>query len=310
MTIIVPNRYETLPSTITVVSPLVHSDERLEVMQRFRREPYWLDGERLDIPVYSGNAIRGMLRRACALRVCEALGIEDETLGTEPFYLLFSGGYLEGRDHAARIGAMRELRQALPHLALLGCSRGTQITHGLVDIWRGVPVCQELSDAPRHAGHPAYNEPPVPSVFDLIGEMSYSRRDDRADRGAGAEQPTVQMRYAHEVLIPGTRLLHGARLRTDDPLVIGSLVDAIALCGAWDSLGGRAAIGHGQFEWTWDALAKERASEREAYLRHLVDADGAIRAQLGISVEVIPAQPGAGVDAPSAQLGDAVVAGG
>lgn len=283
MTVVLPDRYLTLGSVLTVTSPLVHSDERVEVMQRFRREPYWLDGERIDIPVYSGNAIRGMLRRACALRVCEALRIGDAELPVEAFYLLFSGGYLKGSDSAIRIQTMRELREALPHLALLGCSRGAQITHGLVDIWRGEPVCRELAESPGHAGHPAYADAPAPSVYELIGELSYSRRDDRADRDMDDEaRPTIQMRYSHECLIPGARLLHGARLRTTAPLLIGCLVDAMGICTEWNSLGGRAAIGHGRFRWDWADLAEVWSDERAAYLSHLEGSGDTIRSVLGL----------------------------
>jgi hypothetical protein len=277
---VIPSAHVTLPSVLTVTSPLVHSDEKVETMQRFRREPYLMaDGEILDIPVYSGNAIRGMLRRACALRVCDTLGVEDRTLPTAGFYLLFCGGYLEGSDHATRIEEAQHLRTVLPPVGLLGASHGPRVLHGLLDVWRGEPVCAELAD--RHADHPAYQDGPVPSVFDLLCEVAYTRRDDRA-ADQGEQRSPTQMRYSFEALIPGTRLLHGAVLRTHDPVLTGCLADAIAVCTDWQTLGGRAAIGHGRFTWTWTELVDRWGGEIDAYRQHLTDHAGEIRAILGI----------------------------
>lgn len=273
MTALIPTQHTTVPSVITVTSPLVHSDEHVETMQRFRREPYYLAGETLDIPVYSGNAIRGMLRRMMALRVCDAVGITDRSLPTDSFYLLFTGGKLEGSDYAYRVDEIQRIRGLLPHLGLMGCSWGARILHGHLDVWRGEPVCLELADTLGHVGHQAYESlgGDPPSVFDLIGEVAYTRRDDITDRLMDGESSPVQMRYQFECLIPGTLLLHGAVVRTRDPLMRGAFADAVLMATSRQSLGGRSAIGHGRFAWTWsDTMSEgEWAEHRDAYLAHL-----------------------------------------
>lgn len=261
-------------SVLTVTSPLVHSDERVEIMQRFRREPFLVAGELLEVPVYSGNAIRGMLRRAAALRLCSLLGVADRSLPTDTFYLLFSGGYLQGSsDYAHRVEETQRLRGLLPMIGLLGCSWGSRVLHGLVDVWRAVPVCRELADT-------AYLPPAVveqvtgelgelPSVFDLLCEVSYTRRDDRTDDLGGDGSP-VQMRYSFEALVPGTRLHHGLVLRSTDPLIRGCLADAVETCSTWQSLGGRAAIGHGRYTWTWEqTIGRDLAAEADRYRDHI-----------------------------------------
>lgn len=272
-----------LPSVITVTSPLAHADEHLETMQRFRREPYLLNNEVLEIPVYSGNAIRGMLRRAAAHHVCDIIGAGERSLPVESFYLLFSGGYLTGGDHAERVDEHRRTRQLLPHLGLLGYSHGTRIAHGLIDVWRGEPVCVELASTPGHHDHPAYQDTDAPSVFDLLTEVSYTRRDDRADQLAGEKSP-VQMRYSHEALIPGTQLIHGATLRTSDELITGALADAVQTCTEWRTLGGRAAIGHGRYTWTWErTIAQEMSELAAAYRDHLAAHRDEIREFLAVT---------------------------
>src|SRR5690606_27158676 len=114
MTVVLPDKRLAIPSVLEVTSPLIHSDERVEVMQRFRREPVIsADGELIDVPVYSGNAIRGMLRRAAALRICEEVGVRDRELPVKAFYLLFSGGYLEGSDYGYRVEEVEKMRRLL-----------------------------------------------------------------------------------------------------------------------------------------------------------------------------------------------------
>lgn len=275
------SHHASYPSVITVVSPLIHSDERVETMQRFRREPFRVGGEILDVPVYSGNAIRGMLRRAAAVTVCEQAGIGERALPADSFYLLFSGGILRGSDHAYRVDEYRRLRELLPIVGLFGGSWGARIMHGLLDVWRAVPVCVEL--AALYGGHPAYQDAELPSVFSLLTEVSYTRRDDRAEENEGASE--TQMRYTFEALVPGTELLHGCVLRTTDPLLAGCLADAVARCDG-TPLGGRGAIGHGHTRWDWtDTIAAAHAGEAEEYRAHLAARASEIRELLGVIEE-------------------------
>lgn len=277
MSLVLPDRYERIASMITVTSPLIHSDERVEVMQRFRREPFHLGGELRDIPVYSGNAIRGMLRRAAALRLCDLLGVQDRELPLPVFYLLFSGGYLEGGDHSHRTEELERFRMLLPIIALLGGSWESRILHGLLDVDRGVPVCAELAGTPGHD----YSADGMPSVYDLLTEQSYTRKDDRPPQAEGNDH-VQQMRYTFEALIPGTRLLHGFTLRTHDPVMRGCLADAILTCTEWQALGGRSAIGHGRFTWTAAAWAHETEAHVAAYREHVTDQQTDIRRLLGL----------------------------
>lgn len=282
-----PDKHLILPSVMTITSPLIHSDERVEVMQRFRREPFLLDGEILDIPVLSGNAIRGMLRRATALRVCDALDIRDRHLPVASFYLLFSGGYLEGSEPSVNIDELVRLREVFVPLALLGGSRGARVHHGLLDVWRGEPMCAELQASHERDGHEDdYRDSFTPSVFDLLTETSYSRLDDRPDLD---EQPkaAVQMRYSYEALVPGTRLLHGCVVRTREPTIVGCLLDAIRILEQQQSVGGRAAIGHGRFRWTWAHDHPDADELIAGYHGHLAERGEEIRELLGVRAEAL-----------------------
>lgn len=279
MALVLPDRFERVASVMTLTSPLIHTDERVEVMQRFRREPFLIDGELVDIPVYSGNAVRGMLRRAAALRLADLIEVEQRSLPVSSFYLLFSGGYLEGSDHSHRTAELQAFRDLLPILGLFGGSWGSRILHGLLDVRRAVPECAQLAGTP---GHEDYTD--APSVFDMLTELSFSRKDDRPDGADDRDEKArpQQMRYSFEALIPGTRLRHGLVIRTSDELMIGCLADAVQVATDWDTLGGRAAIGHGRFTWTLTEWAEGHREEVAAYHAHTMDHALEIREALGI----------------------------
>lgn len=284
MTIVLPDRLIQLPSVLTVSSPLTHAEETIETTQLFRREPVVQpDGQTVDVPIYSGNALRGMLRRATALRICDTLRFDDRSLPPLAFYLLFSGGYLDGSDWAHRTLEVQRLRTLLPSIALLGASWGARIIHGRLQVWRGEPVCLEMAHLPGHEGHDAYSDGEVLSAHELLTEIAYTRRDDRAEQ-LGDDQSPVQMRYQAEALVPGTRLIHGLTVQTRDPLMLGALVDAIRTCEAAQSLGGRSAIGHGRFAWTLGGQVDgdEWDQHRSEYIAHLASNRDEIADLLGV----------------------------
>lgn len=264
-----------IQNTITLTSSLIHSERQIETISRFRRVPYLLvNGERLDVPVLSGNAIRGYLRRAIALRICNLLEIQPRTLSWRGFYLLFNGGVLEGSDWAWRIDDTERLFDLLPHLRLFGCSYRSRIIPGTMMVLFAEPACKELRDTlPHHQQHPAYDEYPdgPPSLADLLAEVPYSRRDDFSSEVPAGEKSATQMRYEFEALLPGTRLVHGFRIATSHPLALGAFRAAVAQATDWNALGGRSSIGHGRFRWTAPDVASEHGMPLEQWQQHTVE---------------------------------------
>ena len=267
-----------LENTIELTSPLAHTDRQIETISRFRRETMWIDGQPVEVPVVSGNAIRGYLRRAVARRICELIELPERSLSQRGFCLLFSGGTLEGTDWAFRVDSVHALIELLPHLLVFGCSYGSRLVPGHLFVDRAEPACRELQHLPHHQQHPAYTGlDPVPSISDLLAELPYSRRDDRAWE-LGDDQSPQQMRYELEVLVPGTRLVHGVTLGVDNELARGALAAAIRVATTWNVLGGRGAAGHGHFRWTlerdtanwpiekWEQHTRSRAQEIRALL--------------------------------------------
>ena len=82
-------------SVMTVTSPLVHTETTLGVDAKLRRLDYLIDGDRVAVPVLSGNSIRGMIRRAAARTLIDLCGIEPRSLSVTAFDLLHSGGGID-----------------------------------------------------------------------------------------------------------------------------------------------------------------------------------------------------------------------
>lgn len=104
------------------------------------------DGEPVETFVYSGNAIRGMLRDAGARYMIDSLGDPDVTIQIplDVFYLLFSGGSIGG-ESKIDIDQARRIRRTVPHLSVFGGGVGNQILPGKINVGEGLPVCREFS---------------------------------------------------------------------------------------------------------------------------------------------------------------------
>ena len=229
---------------ITLLSPLQHSELTVGVDAKFRRVPFiGRDGARIEAPILSGNSIRGLLRRAAAKTVLEICDVPAESLSIETFDLVFAGGALDAGAlvHTVPLDEVREAQRVFPPLALFGGSLGTHVLPGNVHVDMAIPIVRELE--------PWTGVPSDVSLWDVVHELPYARRDERVRD----EKSRTQMRYTVECLAAGTMLAHGARLYTDDPVLIGCFWDAVDRVASERSLGGRGAIGHGRFKWTWTA---------------------------------------------------------
>jgi len=88
--------------TVTALTSISHIGDSHGVTAKLRREKIVQpDGSVEEIPILSGNGVRGILRDRGMLHLCRELGfgVNDENgevqgLSKEAFYLLFSGGAL------------------------------------------------------------------------------------------------------------------------------------------------------------------------------------------------------------------------
>lgn len=151
-----------IPLTIFCQSPLTHgADTKAGNATLFRRISVLSDtGSVLTLPIYGGNAIRGMLRDLLADHYLRALGLAPSR-ATPPvalwfFHALYSGGCLEEDSTAAKslgsaLGAhgavkctgITQLRDMVPPLSLLGTALGNRIIGGRVNVCDARPRCRQ-----------------------------------------------------------------------------------------------------------------------------------------------------------------------
>jgi len=274
------------PLRIKTLSPISHgSDERAGNTQLFRRERMLLGSEVIDIPVVSGNALRGQLRRIAARAFCESVGARK--LPHALYHFFFSGGSIaKGSIQSAhKAGDVQDLRALIPLVDLFGGAWGGEIIPGSLRASRLVPLCYETADLLDDVANIAAHE--------LTSMVMYTRRDDEAEFAAPSKEPeaTVQMIYEVETLVAGVTLYGGFRLAGASPAAAGLFALARSRWSEAGELGGMAAKGHGQFRETEHV---ELPDDR-AFITHVEERHDDIRQWL--------AAQGAVVDAPQSAAG-------
>jgi hypothetical protein len=240
------------------------------------------DGSVEDVPIVSGNALRGILRDRGMLHMLRQLGYgvqeeSGEVYGLSPaaFYFLFSGGALTS--NAARgldIDKAREWRRLVPLVAIFGGAMGNQIMPGKAKIGKLIPICAET----QHLIPERFQGPPV-SIWDLCQMEAYTRRDDEknenlrqliapearlliedAERARrGQEDDSVettgqkqQMRYFVETLAAGTRFFWEISLDDVTPLEFEAFCVTLLEFARFPYIGGKGNVGHGKVSVAFD----------------------------------------------------------
>jgi len=221
---------------ITALAPISHNDEMsLSTTTPFRRIKVDVNGKIEHIPVYTGNAWRGILRRHAAADFVETLEIEKLT--QRQYHILFTGGMLDqGAAGDIDLEFKRRLRAMIPFMSVFGGATGNTVIQGKLIIGMLFPIAKETTQFTGIASER--------SVFEFMDTIFYTHRDDREIEAEINE--TVQMKYEIEVLVPGTVLVGEIVLQTDDEIEISAFSAALRKWLKDPYLGGRSAIGHGR----------------------------------------------------------------
>ena len=165
-------------SSISHIGPDVGAGQG--VTSYLRREKFVQpDGTVEEIPVISGNGMRGLLRDLGMWHMCGALGYgvnsetgEVEGLSLPAFHFLFSGGTLtktEGR--GLDIAVARRIKEMIPLVGLFGGAVGNQIIEGKLKIGKLIPICRETAHLMPDWCLPEDDRPP--SLQDMQGLWEY-----------------------------------------------------------------------------------------------------------------------------------------
>lgn len=248
-------------------APLAHgADGKLGNATLFRRAQVLAsDGSVLHLPFYSGNALRGQLRDRLALHFLDAMGLPARrnapAVALWFFYALFSGGALEQNsdaqkalrkqlgDHGAiRAEGIREFREHLPSISLLGCALGNRVISGRLRVADLRPVCREWGTGSQ-------------PVAEMLSWEFLTRREDLEDHA-----DNHSMIANTEVLRPGTALEGGIDLDACiTPLELSALAVALTRLQEHGHLGAENRRGFGKVELSFSNLPDP--APYETYLR-------------------------------------------
>lgn len=273
--------------TMTALTSISHIGDSHGVNSKLRREKVIQpNGTVEEIPIISGNAMRGILRDRGMLHMLKQLGygVNDETgevkgLSLAAFYFLFSGGALT-KDLGNRgldVDEARRWRNLIPLVAVFGGAMGNQIMPGKAKIGKAIPICTETAHIipERFLGG-------VDSVWELCQEEAYTRRDDekndnlrqlitpevrglleadasakRAKAGTkedveGETGQKQQMRYFVETLAAGSRLYWEISLDDVTDLEREAFFVTLAEFSRFPYIGGKSSVGHGKISVKFD----------------------------------------------------------
>lgn len=268
---------------MTALSSISHIGESHGINSKLRREKIVQpDGTVEEVPIISGNSIRGILRDRGMLQMLSLLGygVNQETgkvqgLSLPAFYFLFSGGSLtKDGGKGIDVDEARKWRNLIPLIALFGGAMGNQIMPGKAKIGKAIPICDETAHIipDRFIGN-------TNCVWDLCQEEAYTRRDDekseslrqllepttrlmieadaaskrhKGDDDAGETGQKQQMRYFVETIAAGTKLFWEITLDDVTDLEFEAFCAVLSEFGKYPYLGGKSGVGHGKVEIKFD----------------------------------------------------------
>lgn len=246
-----PRRGFEFPVCLQCETPLAHgSDEKSGNTVLFNREDVLTESNgHLFLPRYSGNALRGLLRRQMAMDLTRRLGLEWST--TKPpyklwfFYVLTSGGSigekdkedskseeLVGKGGVLNLEGVRRLRQLLPGWSVFGGNIGQKSFEGRVIVNELRPECIEWG-----TGSVGVN---------TLFEMNFAMRKDDFENPA---EYNGMLMYT-EMLSAGTYLEGGFDFKeVCSPLEKAAFYNALNLLINHGYIGAKNSEGFGKVSW-------------------------------------------------------------
>jgi CRISPR type IV-associated protein Csf2 len=270
---------------VKALTSIAHNGgENLGITSKFRREKFiTADGTVEEIPVISGNAVRGILRDRGMLQMCRSLGYgtdektgEVKGLSLSAFYFLFSGGSLTSAGTGLNLELARRIQRLIPLSAVFGGAVGGQIMPGKLNCGKMIPICREtvhLLPEKFRPEHPA-------SFWDFLQEEMYVRKDDEKNenlRGmlesvqqkqlaaagglfgdalapaAGKSDKPQQMMYYVETLCAGTEFYWKLELKDVTDIEFEAFLSALVAFSKSPRVGGKHNVGLGEIAIQFDS---------------------------------------------------------
>jgi hypothetical protein len=277
-----------IKGVLTALSPVFHGgSEKTGAVVLLNRLKFIVDGKPTDVPIISGNQVRGRLRRLLTRDFLELANYEmdlSQKKYQKLYHTLFAGGVLtsveEEESGVVDLNLKFKIVKYILPLRLFGCSYANQMIEGRVLIGHLLPVCKELRE---YTGVDS-----DVSFYQLITRAFQTRRDElraSAQSEEEEEEQAVQAMVEYECFAPGTQFYHEIVLETtkqEEALDLSTLYRAIKLWQQVSYIGGKSSIGFGklkvEYEWpvrvndaTYLEFTEKNKSEIVKVLNELVE---------------------------------------
>jgi CRISPR/Cas system CSM-associated protein Csm3 (group 7 of RAMP superfamily) len=244
---------------LTALSPIFHGgNEKTGSTVLLNRLKFIVDDKPIDVPIISGNGVRGRLRRLLTRDFLEKVGYQmdlSQKSYQKLYHTLFAGGVLTSAEEESASGTIdlslksKLIKYVLP-LRLFGASYSNQMIEGRILVGHMLPICKELKD---YTGVDSDI-----SFYQLITRAFQTRRDElrTSPKEEDEEDETVQMIIDYECFAPGTKFYHEFILTTStesEALDLSTLYRTIELWKRAPTIGGKSSVGFGKLkiEYKW-----------------------------------------------------------
>lgn len=254
----------------TALSSISHGGETLGTVNYLRREAFLTPQGRRDIPVISGNAVRGVLRDTGARLLWEAL--DRPVLSVPVMHALWAGGALVKAKSTPLSGQrLADLRAMVSHVAVFGTAGGGRIIDGTLTVGKWVPACTQTAHVlPDHLRE-RDGGAALPDVHDLLQIEWYSRIPDTVQAAAVLGDSTEEvnpdeglMRYGAETFIAGARFHALFALSNVTDIEYEFFRDVLTEWTPNATVGGKTGRGHGRVRVDLNHVTPDRPTDDAA----------------------------------------------
>ena len=248
-------------------SPVFHGgNEKTGSVVLLNRERFLTENGVEEIPIISGNAVRGILRREIMADFLKQVGYKIDVStknGQKLYHALFTGGILETVDSSSSgvidIDLKKKVIQYLIPVRLFGFSIGNQTVESKLKVGQGLSICKELSPfLPENinARH---------SYYEMLTQAFQTRKDElHAEREE--DEQAVQMLVEYEVFAPGSMFYHEFKIEDPEDIDLSCFSRLLELWQRKPYIGGKSSIGFGELQLHYDFNYTS-----EQYLKFLQD---------------------------------------
>lgn len=262
---------------ITALSSISHNGgERNGNTTQLRREKrVQPDGSVEDVPVISGNGIRGIIRDSGMYLMLKRLGYGIQPDGKvsglpmAAFHFLFGGGALTSSGGGGvDVNAMRRLKQDIPLVGVFGGAIGNSVMPGKLKVGKMELICKENN----HILPEKYRNYDAPTSWSYCQTETYTRRDDskndrllpmlEGNRLTGMfdhdlpekkkKEAPQQMIYNIETIAAGAQFYWKVVLMDVTDLEFEAFISAILNFSKTPYIGGKSGVGHGEISINMD----------------------------------------------------------